>query len=541
MQGVTQQSHTVENSNPLDVVVVGAGFAGMYMLYRLRLLGLSARVIEAAADVGGTWYWNRYPGARCDADSIEYSYSFCEELQQDWRWTERFATQPEILSYARHVADRFDLRRDITFNTRVSSAIFDELHSTWTVTTEDGEVLHSRYVIMATGCLSVPRIPELAGSDEFSGVQYHTGSWPHEPVDFTGQKVAVIGTGSSGIQSIPVIAQQADHVYVFQRTPNFSVPARNAMLSNEFVDWVKSNYGAIRQKARLVGLGSIERPTESCFSVDEQKREQRFEALWAAGGPGFMFAFTDMMTNLDANREAVAFVHDKIRSIVKDPAVAELLIPNDHPLGTKRICVDTDYYATFNRDNVTLVDARATPITGLVAQGVRTTVQTYAVDSVVYATGFDAMTGALLAVDIKGKGGISLRQKWEGGPRTLLGVATADFPNFFMITGPGSPSVLSNVVMSIEQHVEWLSGLLAFAQNRNARVVEAQTAAEDQWVAHVNEVANKTLYPLANSWYLGANIPGKPRVFMPYVGGVGAFREKCDAIARDGYAGFTLN
>jgi len=541
MQQDRQRENAESSAKAPDVVVVGAGFAGMYMLHRLRQLGLSVRVIEAGRDVGGTWYWNRYPGARCDAESIEYSYSFCDELQQDWRWTERYATQPEILRYAMHVADRFELRRDITFDTRVTRAQYDEHQDVWVVETDKGESICARFFIMATGCLSVPRTPEIEGRDLFSGAQYHTGHWPHEPVDFSGQRVAVIGTGSSGIQSIPMIARQAEHVYVFQRTPNFSVPARNAPLANGFVDWVKNNYPTIRDRARMMGTGMADAPTAACLSVDEQARADRFESLWQAGGATFMFAFTDLMTNLDANREAVSFVHEKIRSIVKDPRVAAALTPTDHPLGTKRICVDTDYYATYNRDNVTLVDARATPIKRLVSEGVETNQQTYAVDSVVYATGFDAMTGALLAVDIRGKAGLSLKQKWADGPRTYLGIATSGFPNLFMITGPGSPSVLSNVLMSIEQHVEWLSDLLAHAQKEDVRVIEANATAENQWVDHVNEVADQTLYPLANSWYLGSNVPGKPRVFMPYVGGVKPYRERCEAIAREGYPGFSLN
>ncbi|MEJ0016807.1 MAG: NAD(P)/FAD-dependent oxidoreductase [Acetobacteraceae bacterium] len=530
-----------ESPISVDVAIVGAGFAGMYMLHRLRGLGLSARVFEAGSGVGGTWYWNRYPGARCDVESMQYSYSFSPELQQDWQWSELFAAQPEILRYANHVADRFDLRRDIQFNTRVTSARFDDTANLWDVRTDRGDAVSARFVVMATGCLSSARVPDLPGLDSFSGRTYHTGHWPHEGVDFTGQRVAVIGTGSSAIQAIPVIAQQAAHVTVFQRTPNFSIPSRNGPMNESYAQSWKSEYPVLREKARHMRNGILNDPNnQSALEVSDEERRRVLEARWAAGGTKFMAAFNDLIFNREANDTAAEFVRGKIRSMVRDPATAELLAPKNHPIGTKRICVDTDYYGTYNRDNVALVDVRATPISGITERGVRVGDSEYAVDAIVFATGFDAMTGALLGVDVEA-GGASLREKWEAGPRTYLGLMTAGFPNLFMITGPGSPSVLSNMMVSIEQHVDWIADCLGFLQARGIASIEATQAAEDAWVAHGNDVANKTLYPLANSWYMGVNIPGKPQVFMPYIGGVGAYRDICDEIAADGYRGFVLS
>ncbi len=525
----------------VDAVVVGAGFAGLYMLHRLRGLGLSARVFEAGADVGGTWYWNRYPGARCDVESMQYSYSFSDELQQEWRWTERFAGQPEILRYASHVADRFDLRRDIQFGTRVTSAVFDEAAGRWEVKTDHGDRVSAAFCIMATGCLSAGRVPDIAGIDGFNGKSYHTGQWPHEGVDFTGQLVAVIGTGSSAIQSIPVIAEQAAHVFVFQRTPNFSVPARNGPLPPEYEHEWKSSYPERRQRARTLKSGIIYNFGEtSAMAVSAEERQREYEARWQTGGISLLSAYNDLAVNKASNDTAAEFVRDRIRSIVSDPAVAEVLLPTNHPIGTKRICVDTGYYETFNRSNVTLVNLRASPIEAVTQGGVRTRDAEYAVDSIVYATGFDAMTGSLLRVDIRGRDGMTLAQKWAEGPRTYLGLMTAGFPNLFTITGPGSPSVLSNMIVSIEQHVEWIADCLAYLRCQEIACMEATSAAEQAWVAHVNEVAYQTLYPQANSWYMGANIEGKPRVFMPYIGGVGVYRQTCDTVAANGYEGFRL-
>jgi cyclohexanone monooxygenase len=533
-----------EAAGDFDAVIVGAGLAGLYMLHRLRALGLSVRVFEAGSGVGGTWYWNRYPGARCDVESIDYSYSFSDELQQEWSWSQRYATQPEILRYINHVADRFDLRRDIQFETRVTSARFDEAALRWTIETERGDRVSARFCVMALGCLSAAQMPKYAGLETFQGTRYHTGHWPHEEVDFTGQRVGVIGTGSSAIQSIPIIARQAKHLYVFQRTPNFSVPAHNAPLDPEYERWVKAHYAELRRKNRESRSGFVV-PTNAntetpALEAEPDERQHEYEARWARGGFGLLSAFADLLTNKEANETAAEFVRSKIRAIVHDQAVAELLAPRAYPIGTKRLCVDTDYYETYNRDNVTLVDIRSAPIEEITPGGLRTRDAEYELDSIVFAIGFDAMTGALFNIDIRGRGGCRLKEKWADGPRTYLGMASAGFPNLFIITGPGSPSVLSNMMISIEQHVDWIADCVEYLCERSLAAIEATVDAENDWVQHVNEVGNATLYPLANSWYMGANIPGKPRVFMPYVGGVGAYREKCHDVAAKGYEGFTL-
>ena len=526
----------------MDAVIVGAGFAGLYMLHRLRGLGMTATILEAADDVGGTWYWNRYPGARCDVESMQYSFSFDEALQQDWRWSERFAAQPEILRYARHVADRFDLRRDIRFNTRVESATFDEAAALWRLRTAAGEEIAARHCIMATGCLSAARLPDIEGRDSFRGATYHTGRWPHHPVDFTGLRVGVIGTGSSAIQAIPVIAEQAAHLTVFQRTPNFSIPSRNRPMDDDYEASWKSRYAERRRHARMLRTG-IDYPLNplSALEVDEAAREGEYAARWARGGTAFMASFSDLLTNQAANDTAADFVRRQIRAIVRDPATAEALCPTSHPIGTKRICVDTGYYETYNRPNVTLVDIRRTPIEAITPDGVRTGAGEHALDAIVFATGFDAMTGALLGMEIAGRGGQTLARNWAAGPTAYLGLMAAGFPNMFMITGPGSPSVLSNMMVSIEQHVDFVADLLAHMRERGAATVEADAAAEEGWVRHANEVAHRTLYPRANSWYMGVNIPGKPQVFMPYIGGVGTYREICDGIAARGFEGFRFS
>jgi cyclohexanone monooxygenase len=524
-----------------DAVIVGAGFSGLYMLHRLRKLGMSVKVYEAGSGLGGTWFWNRYPGARCDVESMEYSYSFSDDLQQEWEWTERYPTQPEILRYLNHVADRFDLRRDIQFNTRVTSAIFDEATNRWTVQTEGGEVVTGQYCIMATGCLSTAQVPSYPGLENFKGKWYHTGHWPHEGVDFTGQRVAVIGTGSSAIQSIPVIAQQASQLFVFQRTPNFSIPAWNVPLDPESARQLKANYADFRRQARESGFGLVVPVNEkSALEVTPEERQQEYEARWNRGGLAFMTAFSDLIINKDANDTAAEFFRAKIREIVKDPEVAETLMPKDYPIATKRLCVDINYYDTYNRDNVSLIDLRKTPIVEITENGVRTGEAEYEVDAIVFATGFDAMTGTLLKLDIRGKDGQKLRDKWAEGPRTYLGLTVAGFPNLFTITGPGSPSVMSNMVVSIEQHVDWITDCINYMRDHHLDRIEATQEAEDGWVDHVNEVANYTLFPQANSWYMGANIPGKPRIFMPYIGGVWVYRQKCDEVAAKGYEGFSL-
>ncbi len=525
-----------------DVVVVGAGFAGMYMLHRLRGLGFSVRVVEQGSDVGGTWYWNRYPGARCDVESMQYSYSFSEELQQEWNWSERYAPQPEILKYAQHVADRFGLRADIVFNTRVERAEFDEDSSTWEVTTSDGKTVQARFVVLATGCLSNARVPDIKGLGGFMGKVYHTGHWPHEGVDFTGQRVGVIGTGSSAIQSVPVIAAQANHLFVFQRTPNFSIPARNAALTADERDAFRKNYPEIRRFAREDARNGIyaELPERGALDDGENARRARYEQRWVNGGLTFMLAYNNLLLDKAANDTAADFVRGKIAEIVRDRETAKRLQPDNHPIGTKRICVDTDYYATFNRSNVTLVDIRDRGIDEILPNAVRTGGRDYEIDALVLATGFDAMTGSVAKIDIRGRRNRTLNQKWAEGPKTYLGLMSEGFPNLFIITGPGSPSVLSNMIVSIEQHVDWIADCLSFMRRRALTSIEAMAEAEEQWVAHVNEVAQMTLYPQANSWYMGANIPGKPRIFMPYIGGVGVYRRICDDVAAKDYEGFAL-
>jgi cyclohexanone monooxygenase len=531
-------AHPTHNST-VDVVIVGAGFAGMYLLHRLRGLGLSVRVFEAGSDVGGTWYWNRYPGARCDVESMQYSYAFSDALQQDWQWPELFSAQPDILRYARHVADRLDLRRDIRFDTRVTASVFNDATNRWTIRTDQGDTLSSRYCVMATGCLSTARTPDLPGQADFKGATYHTGHWPHEGVDFAGMQVGVIGTGSSAIQAIPVIAKQAADLTVFQRTPNFSIPSRNGPMTHDYAEAWKTVYPQRREEARRTRNGILANPNDiSALAMSEEERQRIYEERWASGGTTFMAAFNDLIFNQASNDTAADFVRSKIRAMVKDQRTAELLAPKSHPIGTKRICVDTDYYLTYNRENVHLVDVRNTPIECLTEKGLRTGGAEYELDAIVFATGFDAMTGAMVSVDIEGIGGQTLKQKWEHGPRTYLGLMTAGFPNLFMITGPGSPSVLSNMMVSIEQHVDWITDCLAWLRARQLDRIEATKAAEEAWVAHGNEVADKTLYPRAASWYMGANIPGKPRVFMPYIGGVGTYRQICDDVAAKGYEGF---
>jgi cyclohexanone monooxygenase len=525
-----------------DAVVVGAGFGGMYMLHRLRALRLSVRVYEQGDGVGGTWYWNRYPGARCDVESMQYSYSFSDELQQEWDWTERYAPQPEILKYANHVADRFDLRRDIEFSTRVERAVFDESANRWSVTVDGGRTVSASYVILATGCLSNARMPDIEGLKDFKGKVYHTGHWPHEAVDFTGLRVGVIGTGSSSIQSVPVIAEQASHLTVFQRTANFSIPARNAELTAEEREAFRSRYPEIRRFAREEARNGIytEMPDRGALDDGDNERRAKYEARWAKGGLTFMSVYNNLALDKPANDTAAGFVRQKIAEIVKDPATAKLLQPDNHPIGSKRICIDTDYYAAFNRPNVTLVDIKSAGIEKILPNAVRAGGKDYEIDALVLATGFDAMTGSVAKIDIVGRDGKTLNQKWAEGPRTYLGLMSAGFPNLFVITGPGSPSVLSNMIVSIEQHVDWITDCIGYMRDHDLAAIEAERDAEDKWVAHVNEVAHGTLYPQANSWYMGANIPGKPRIFMPYIGGVGAYRQICNDVAAKGYDGFTM-
>jgi cyclohexanone monooxygenase len=529
-----------------DLLIVGAGFSGLYMLHLARGLGLSARVLEAGDGVGGTWYWNRYPGARCDVESMQYSYQFSDELQQEWEWTERYASQPEILSYLNHVADRFDLRRDIQFSTRVRAAEFDEARGYWVVSTEAGQQMSARFLVMATGCLSAANIPDFPGLGSFDGPTFHTGRWPHEPVDFTGQRVGIIGTGSSGVQSIPVIARQARELLVFQRTATWTVPAQNRPLSAEEQQAVKADYAGFRQRISLMNaaIGSafpedgngVERPA---LDADPADRARIYEERWQHGGLPFIWAFTDLYTDLQANETAAEFTRGKIREIVKDPAVAERLTPTN-VMGCKRLCVDTGYYATFNRDNVQLIDVSESPIEEITPRGLRAGGREYPLDCMIFATGFDAMTGSLTRIDIRGRGGQSLAEAWADGPRAYLGLGVAGFPNLFLVNGPGSPSVLTNMVVAIEQNVEWIAGCLEYLSRNDKQRIEATQQAMEEWVAHVNSVADTTVYPYCNSWYLGSNIPGKPRVFMALVG-YPPYVEKCDEVVAKGYDGFTIS
>jgi len=524
----------------IDAVVVGAGFSGLYMLYRLRELGLSAKVFESADDVGGTWYWNRYPGARCDVPTTDYSYTFDPELEKAWTWSEKYATQPEILDYLRFVADRYDLRPGIEFSTTVASARWDERAGLWNLTTDRGAEVRCRYYIMATGCLSVPKSPDVPGSGRFTGPAYFTSRWPHEGVDFTGQRVAVIGTGSSGIQSIPLIARQASQLTVFQRTPNFSAPARNGDAPADRLEQLAADRDAYRDAARWSPGGTPGDMTDVLgVSASETVARQRFEDAWKKGQLfGLLGVFADLGTNAVSNQIVAEMMREKIRAVVSDPEKAEALSPRNHYLGTKRPCLDSGYYETFNLPHVRLVDLRKEPITTVTETGIDTVEQSLEFDAIVYATGFDAMTGALAAVDVTGRDGLTLKEKWAGGPSTYLGLMSAGFPNFFTITGPGSPSVLSNMAVSIEQHVDWIAGCLKDMTADGFETIEPTDVAEAGWDQHVRDCADITLHPTVNSWYMGANVPGKPRVFLPYVGGVGAYRQACDDAVAIDYLGF---
>ena len=529
-------------SPPLDVVVVGAGFAGLYLLHRLRGAGFSARCVEAADDVGGTWYWNRYPGARCDIESLDYQYTFDPELDETWQWSEKYAPQPEILRYLQHVADTHDLRRDISFGVRVDAAQWDDVRARWHIRISDGAVLTCRHYVMATGCLSVPKEVDIDGAERFRGRTYWTSRWPHEGVDLTGQRVAVIGTGSSAIQSIPIIAAQAAHLTVFQRTPNFSVPAHNGQVSPERLDDFARDRAAYRAAARVSTGGVPITPVQtSALAVSDDERRARYDDAWARGGLiEFLGSYADHLSSPAANELLAEFVREKIRSIVDDPETAATLCPTTYPIGTKRLCVDTGYYETYNRPHVRLVDLGRHPIATITESGIDLVDETMAFDAIVFATGFDAMTGAVVAVDIEGHDGRTLESAWAHGPATYLGLMVEGFPNLFMITGPGSPSVLTNMVPSIEQHVEWIVDCLDHMRTNALERIEPTTTAVERWVQHVNDYADLTLMTTANSWYVGANVPGKPRVFMPYVGGLGPYRTICDEVATRDYLGFAF-
>jgi cyclohexanone monooxygenase len=532
-------SDQAEKASAVDVVIVGAGFAGLYLLHRARKQGISTRCFERGDGVGGTWFWNRYPGARCDVESMQYSYGFDDDLQQEWEWPEKFSGQSDILAYANHVTDRFGLRSHIDFETEVRAAHYDESQRLWHIETSMGERVSAKHFVMAGGCISTAQMPKFDGVDDYRGNTYHTGRWPHEKVDFTGQRVAVIGTGSSAIQAIPVIAEQAAHLTVFQRQANFSIPSRNHPMTPEYAGTWRNGYADKRVEMRYAPNGVLrDLNNKSALEVREAERLETYEARWKIGGSGFLASFNDIMTNKEANDTMAAFVRDKIRQTVKNPVTGELLAPKTHPIGTKRLCVDTGYYETYNRKNVELVDISTTAIDRLTEDGLIVDERRFEFDSIVFATGFDAMTGTLFNVDIRGRDGLALKEKWGAGPRTYLGLMSQGFPNMFMITGPGSPSVKSNMITSIEQHVDLVADTIIHMRDHGLELIEPAVDAEDEWVDHVQVVAHKTLFPQANSWYMGANVPGKPRLFMPYIAGVGAYRKICEDVVVEGYRGF---
>ncbi len=527
-----------------DVVIVGAGVAGLYAIYRLRRMGLRVRAYETGDGVGGTWFWNRYPGCRCDVESLEYSFSFDEDLQQEWEWPERYGTQPEILKYIEHVVERFDLMRDVQLNTRIAAAEFDEDSLLWTLTTAAGEQVTAPVCVMAAGNLSTPRRPDYPGLDAFAGQCYHTGLWPKEGVDFKGLRVGVVGTGSSGVQSIPHIAAQAAQLTVFQRTANFILPARNDLHDPGKVRRHKAVYAERRRAAYATpfGIAGYPPPTQKAMEAAAEERRAQYEAKWQEGGSiSFLFSYTDLLLDSAANETAAEFVREKVRQTVRDPVTAERLCPDNHPIGTKRLILDTNYFETYNEPHVSLVDLRNTPIETITPRGIRTTDAEFDLDAIVFATGFDAMTGAMLAIDIRVRDGVTLEEQWTGGPRTYLGLMVAGLPNLFMVTGPQSPGVKSQMILSIEMHVDWIAECLERMRRNGQRRIVATAKAQEEWVNHVREVAEATLYPQANSWYMGANIPGKPRVFMPYVGGVHTYKKVCDEVVAKGYEGFVLS
>ena len=526
-----------------DALVIGAGFSGLYQLLSLRdRLGLKVKVFEAGGGVGGTWYWNRYPGARCDSESHSYGYAFSEELMREWEWSERYPQPPEILRYLNFVADRFDLKRNIQFNTRVSAAHYDEEANIWRVTTQSGEAYTTQFLVSAVGCLSTANVPKIPGLDGFKGRWYHSGQWPHEGVDFRGKRVGQIGTGSTGIQAAPVIAETAAHLTVFQRTANYSVPARNAPLTAEFRQWVKENTDEIRRVMHSTPNGHPFIISERlALEVPPEERLAIYEAAWEKGGLQFRATFRDLVVNKEANDTASVFLKNKIREIVKDPSTAEILADIDHPYAAKRPPIDTNYFETFNRQNVTLVDIKAAPIEAITPTGIRTKNSEYPLDVIVFATGFDAMTGALLRMDIRGRNGLTMNEAWSAGPKNYLGLQVAGFPNLFTITGPGSPSVLCNMPVAIEQHVDWITDCIAHMRDRGLARIETTEPVMNSWIDRVNAAAAATVLPLAkHSWYLGANVPGKPRVFMPYAGGMARYRAICADVVAAGYEGFVL-
>ena len=526
-----------------DVVVIGAGFSGMYALYRLRNSGLRVKGFETASGPGGTWYWNRYPGARVDIESMVYSYSFDEELEQQWHWPEHFSPQQDLEIYANYVADHFGIREQIQFETTVTRLRFDERANRWHLSTDRGEHVLAKFVIAATGSLSATNIPDFPGVESFRGQWYHTSRWPKDGVDFTGKRVGIIGTGSTGIQVVPVVAREAKHLTVFQRTANFSIPCRNRPIDPDYEQDYKENYRLYREmmkstKSAAVLRGQIYR---SVFDVTAEEREAILNEAWQSGN-GFRFTatFSDIRTDIKANDVVAEFIRRKIRETVHDQEVAELLCPKTHPLGTKRMCLDSGYYETFNRDNVSLVDVRANPIQEITRTGLRTTAGEHELDLLIYATGFDAMTGSMTRMNVTGVGGVDLRDKWVNGPTNYLGFFVAGFPNLLMIHGPGSPSVLAQMIMGAEWQVDWIGDLLEHMTKSEHERFDSTTDWEDAWGREVEAAADATLFKRADSWYIGANIPGKPRVFMVYVGGFDVYTRRCTEAAQRGYEGLVF-
>jgi cation diffusion facilitator CzcD-associated flavoprotein CzcO len=524
-----------------DVVVIGAGFSGLFLLYRLRGLGLSVKVLERGDGIGGTWFWNRYPGARCDIESMQYSFQFSEELQQEWEWSERYSSQSEILEYAEHIVDRFELRDDIQLSTNISSVRFNESSQSWTIYSDRDENFDAQFLILATGCLSQPNWPKLEGLDSFGGNIYHSAEWPHHPIDFTGRRVGVIGSGSSAIQLIPVVAEQADSMTVFQRTANYSIPGHNRRLDPVEVKQIKSDYAGLRGRAKNTPRGvAFLKPQKLAANSTREEMIADFEWRWQYGGLAFLEGFSDLGINANFNEVAAEFVKEKIRAIVKDEKTAERLCPTNI-IGGKRLCVDTHYFETYNSPDVELVDVNSTAIEKVIKQGVMAGERHFELDDLIIATGFDAISGALLNIDIVGKDGVTLQSQWDSGPKSYLGLTMAGFPNLFTITGPGSPSVLTNMLCSIEQHVEWITECLDYMQENQHSTIEASTEAEENWWAHVQEAAAQVLRSKTRSWYNGSNIENKADVFMPYVGGFHNYSKYCDNSVKKGYEGFIFS
>ena len=523
----------------LDALIVGQGFGGMYMLHRARGMGLNVVAIEAGDDVGGTWYWNRYPGARCDVMSIDYCYSFSNELMQEWTWSEQFAAQPEIWAYAKWVADKLDLRRDITFKTRATSLAFDEPRQLWRVQTDRGDIFEVTYLIMATGPLSIPKGLDVRGHERFKGNIYLSGRWPHHPVEFAGKRVGLIGTGSTGVQIAPVVAEQADQLFVFQRTPSFTLPMRNRPLDADYVAQIKEHYPELRAIARNTATGGVRATsTRPVFSIPVAERERLMAEAWAQSGLAFFGLFSDVLMNQKANDVVAEFVRRKIREAVKDPATAEALTPRGYPIFARRICLDTNYYEAFNRENVTLVDCLKEPIVEITATGIRTAAREIDLDIVIAATGYDGLTGAMTTPDVTGKGGRRLREKWAAGAHSHLGLMLEGFPNLFMIAGANGPSALANYLILNEQNADWICDCIGFMRTNGHRAIEPTADAEDAYMALVNAIAGRSLMPKANTWYTGTNIPGKPRFFPLFAGGLNKYLEMCRDVAATGYQGF---